>query len=137
MVSNEFLKEFKVVADFSQGIPSLNDGLQAEDKGLHLEPVNGTRDYRVQKNRDENGKPWHDERKERYIIHCVRPAKCERLQSGTCFGSKIPYKFTSLALTDASTQLESREELYKFEALRNVPKCWAVIQVCMIRMIEC
>lgn len=112
-------------AEFSPTISSLNDGLQSEHKSVVLEAING-RDYRFNVVNDQNGKPWHDER---YITYSVRPAECERLQNSTCFGSKIPYKFTSLALTDATSQIESRAQLHMFEALRNVPKCWAVIQV--------
>lgn len=129
LITSELWSEYVVVAEYTPTISSLNDGLLAEDESFVLQPINGTRDYRINITKDQHGKPWHDERKERYITHCVRPAKCEKLQNNTCFGSKIPYKFTSLALTDSSSQAESREELYKFEALRNVPKCWAVIQV--------
>lgn len=114
-----------VIAEFSPTISSLNDGLQSEDESVVLESINA-RDYRINITKNQNGKPWHDER---YITHCVRPAKCERLQNSTCFGSKIPYKFTSLALTDATSQADSRSQLHMFEALRNIPKCWAVIQV--------
>lgn len=74
-------------------------------------------------------KPWFDGRDIRHI-HCVRPGRCEKLKNTTCFGSKLPYQFTSLDLTDSLNQDESRERLYNYEALRNIPKCWAVIQVC-------
>lgn len=122
-------KENVLSADFSPTTSTLNDSLPSESVSKVLESINGTQDYRINTRKDQNGKPWHDERKERYIIHCVRPAKCEKIQNTTCFGSKMPYGFTSLALTDSLTQAQSREELHNFEALRNVPKCWAVIQV--------
>lgn len=95
-----------------------------------LEPITGTRDFRINSKKDQDDKPWFDGHDLRFI-HCVRPATCEKLQNSTCFGSKLPYSYTSLALTESKTQVESREKLYNFEALRNVPKCWAVIQVCM------
>lgn len=73
-------------------------------------------------------KPWFDGRDIRHI-HCVRSGRCEKLKNSTCFGSKLPYQFTSLDLTDSLNQDESRERLYNYEALRYIPKCWAVIQV--------
>lgn len=114
-------------AEISESISSMNDGLQSDDESAVLEPIPHTFDYRFNVTQDQNnGKPWHFGRQ---IVNCVRPAKCERLQNSTCFGSKIPYKFTSLALTDATSQADSRAQLHMYEALRNIPKCWAVIQV--------
>lgn len=78
--------------------------------------------------KDKDDRPWFNGRDLRHI-HCVRPAKCEKLKHGFCFGSKLPYMLTSLDLTDSFNQDESRERLYNYEALRNIPKCWAVIQV--------
>lgn len=114
-----------VIAEFSPTISSLEDGLQSEDGSMVLESINA-RDYRINITKNQNGKPWHDER---YNTYCLRPAKCERLQNSTCFGSKIPYKFTSLALTDATSQDDSRGQMRVLEAIRNVPECWKVIQV--------
>lgn len=125
---NALWNQCTVIAEYT-AISSLNDGLHAEDEKFDLEPINGTHDYRINIAKDLSDKPWHDIRKDRYITHCVRQAHCEKLNTTTCFGAKIPYKYTSLALTDSRTQAESREELYRFEAFRNVPKCWAVIQV--------
>lgn len=116
-----------VNADFSAAGSQLNVGL-SDDEMLVLEPINGTRDFRINSKKDADDKPWFDGRDLRFI-HCVRPAKCERIQNNTCFGSKLPYAMTSLALTDSKSQEESREKLYNYEALRNIPKCWAVIQV--------
>lgn len=115
------------VADFSPAGSRLNADL-AEDESIVLEPINGTKDFRINSKKDQDDKPWFDGRDLRFI-HCVRPAKCEKLLNNTCFGSKLPYSFTSLALTESLTQEESREKLYNYEALRNIPKCWAVIQV--------
>lgn len=116
-----------VNADFSAAGSRLNVGL-SEDEQIVLEPINGTRDFRINSKKDADDKPWFDGRDLRFI-HCVRPAKCEKVQNNTCFGSKLPYAMTSLALTDSKSQEESREKLYNYEALRNIPKCWAVIQV--------
>lgn len=116
-----------MIGDFSAAGSRLNVGL-SEDEQIVLEPINGTRDFRINSKKDADDKPWFDGRDLRFI-HCVRPAKCERIQNNTCFGSKLPYAMTSLALTDSKSQEESREKLYNYEALRNIPKCWAVIQV--------
>lgn len=99
-----------------------------EDEQLDLMPIN-SRDYRSNITKDLSEKPWLDDRRERYIIRCVRPTKCEKIQNSTCFGGKIPYKFTSMELTDLGSQENSVKKLNQLEALRNVPKCWAVIQV--------
>lgn len=116
-----------VSGDFSASGARTNVGM-AEDEVVVLESINGTRDFRINNKKDAYDKPWFDGRDFRFI-HCVRPAKCERLQNSTCFGSKLPYTMTSLALTDSNSQEESREKLYNYEALRNIPKCWSVIQV--------
>lgn len=99
-----------------------------DDDQSYLVPIPGTRDFRINSKKDQDYKPWFDERDPRFI-HCVRPSKCEKLKNNTCFGSKLPYSLTSLDLTDSFSQNESREKLYNYEALRNIPKCWAVIQV--------
>lgn len=78
------------------------------------------------KSKDE--RPWFNGRDTQHI-HCVRSAKCEKLKNQTCFGSKVPYALTSLDLTDSFNQDQTREKMIAYEALRNVPKCWAVIQV--------
>lgn len=116
-----------LIPDFSPAGSRLAVGI-TEDDSLVLEPIPGTRDFRINSKKDQDDKPWFDGRDLRFI-HCVRPAKCEKLKNSTCFGSKLPYAYTSLDLTDSFTQEESREKLYNYEALRNIPKCWAVIQV--------
>lgn len=93
----------------------------------NLEPIAGTNDFRVNITIDLSGKPWFDDRKERY--RCVRPAECEKLQNSTCFGSKIQYKYTSVQLSNEESQENSLRKLYQLEAFRNIPECWAVIQV--------
>lgn len=121
-----------LIGDFSTTGSRTNINI-AEDDLILLEPINGTRDFRINSKKDQDDKPWFDGRDLRFI-HCVRPAKCEKLQNNTCFGSKLPYAFTSLDLTDSRTQAESQEKLYMYEALRNIPKCWAVIQVISISL---
>lgn len=128
LIVHEFWKHI-VNADFNT--IALNvDNDKLDDEYLDLVPING-RDFRSNITKDISGKPWHldDDRKERYIIRCVRPTKCEKILNNTCFGGKIPYKFTSVELSDLGTQENSIRKLNQLEALRNVPKCWAVIQV--------
>lgn len=116
--------EHVVAADFSA---SLHDRPE-EELELNLEPIAGTNDFRVNITIDLSGKPWYDDRKEHY--RCVRPAKCEKLQNSTCFGSKIQFKYTSVQLSNEESQENILRKLYQLEAFRNVPECWAVIQVC-------
>lgn len=101
---------------------------QPEDEQLDLMPING-RDFLSNITKDISGKPWHDDREQNYIIRCVRPTKCERIQTNTCFGGKIPYKFTAGQLSEEGNQEFNIKKLNQLEALRNVPKCWEVIQV--------
>lgn len=99
-----------------------------DDLELDLDPINGTiNDYRVNITVDLSGKPWYDHREEHY--RCVRPAKCEKLQNSTCFGSKIQYEYTSVQLSDEESQDFILKKLNQLEAFRNIPECWAVIQV--------
>lgn len=110
-----------VSADFDSLMLPLGD--KTEDELLELKPINSTGDFRITI-KDTTGKPWDD-----HIVRCVRPAKCEKLQNSTCFGGKLPYRMTSSQLSNEVGQERSLEKLNQFEALRNVPKCWAVIQV--------
>lgn len=72
-------------------------------------------------------------------IYCVRQARCERLKQKTCFGSTLPYNFTSLDLTDSYSQEQTLERLYAYQAIKHVPKCWAVIQpfLCAVFLPKC
>ncbi|KAJ6646366.1 Protein smoothened [Pseudolycoriella hygida] len=124
------------VSDFGQRgsrLPGSND-----DDIPDIEPIVGSQNYRINGKKGKDDKPWFDGRDIRHI-HCVRPGKCEKLKNSTCFGSKLPYQFTSLDLTDSLSQDESRERLYNYEALRNIPKCWAVIQpfLCAVYVPKC
>lgn len=119
-----------MIAEFTATIPTSSD--KPDDEYLDLIPING-RDFRSNITKDISGKPWHDDRKERFITRCLRPTKCEKIQNSSCFGTKIPYKFTSVELTDLGSQENSVRKLNQLEALRNVPKCWAVIQVSTVK----
>lgn len=72
-------------------------------------------------------------------IYCARKARCERLRTKTCFGSPLPYNFTSISLTDSFSQDDTLEILYSYQALKHVPKCWAVIQpfLCAVFLPKC
>lgn len=125
LIVHEFSKHI-VFGDFTATISPLND--KPDDEYLDLVPING-RDFRSNITKEISGKPWHDDPKERFIIRCVRPTKCEKILNNTCFGGKIPYRFTSVELSDLGSQENSIKKLNQLEALRNVPKCWHVIQV--------
>lgn len=76
--------------------------------------------------KDKNDKTWYNEREQ--VEYCVRPAKCEPLKNTTCLGISVSHSSTSLALTDSVNQKDMHERLNAFQALRNIPKCWAVVQ---------
>ncbi|XP_011168760.2 protein smoothened isoform X2 [Solenopsis invicta] len=74
------------------------------------------------------------------ISTCLRPAKCIPLSKNTCMGTKLPYTFTTLDLIpEHVTQDIVEERLYLLQALKHVPKCWAVVQpfLCSIFMPKC
>ncbi|EDW03985.1 protein smoothened [Drosophila grimshawi] len=96
---------------------------------VDLEPINGTTNYRLYGKKGKDDKPWFDGLDSRHI-QCVRRGRCLEVNSthNTCFGSKLPYAYTSLGLTDYRKERELDEVLSSYYALRHVPKCWAVIQ---------
>lgn len=48
----------------------------------------------------------------------------------SCFGTKIPFRYTSTYLTKIwLNNGNMMDTIRTFEALRYVPKCWAVVQV--------
>ncbi|XP_077516954.1 smoothened, frizzled class receptor isoform X2 [Amblyomma americanum] len=60
---------------------------------------------------------------------CVRAAKCEPLINATCFGVPLPYSHTTVELVnDSSSQFEIQERLELWQGLRQIPRCWAVVQ---------
>lgn len=60
---------------------------------------------------------------------CARPAKCEPLINATCFGAPLPYSHTTVELAnDSSSQFEIQERLDLWYGLRQIPRCWAVVQ---------
>ncbi|XP_014468938.1 PREDICTED: protein smoothened-like isoform X2 [Dinoponera quadriceps] len=73
-------------------------------------------------------------------MNCRRPAKCIPLQKSICMGMKLPYTYTTLDLIpEHVTQSIIEERLHLLQALRHVPKCWAVVQpfLCSIFMPKC
>ncbi|XP_014469043.1 PREDICTED: protein smoothened-like isoform X2 [Dinoponera quadriceps] len=73
-------------------------------------------------------------------MNCRRPAKCISLHKNTCMGMKLPYTHTTLDLIpEHITQNIIEERLHLLQALRHVPKCWAVVQpfLCSIFMPKC
>ncbi|EDS37618.1 smoothened [Culex quinquefasciatus] len=114
------------VADAKEFTPSTNL-IAPADTAPRLEPINGTRNFRMHGKKGKDDKTWFDGREMRYI-YCVRPAKCEPIRHKSCLGSPLPYASISLDLTDSFSQEQTHDKLYQYNALRNVPKCWAVIQ---------
>lgn len=93
-----------------------------------MEQINETRNFRMVGKKGKEDKTWFDGREMNYV-YCVRPAKCVSFKNLTCLGSNLPYTNISFSLTDAYNHRETMEKLNAFQALRHIPKCWAVIQV--------
>ncbi|KZC04568.1 PREDICTED: protein smoothened [Dufourea novaeangliae] len=73
-------------------------------------------------------------------LNCRRPAKCVELEKNTCMGTRLPYTSTTLDLIpEHITQDMIEERLHVLQALRHIPKCWAVVQplLCSIFMPKC
>jgi len=103
-----------------------------------LEHINGTKNFRMHGKKTKEDKwTWEGGR----YIYCVRDAqsKCEELQTKECFGQAIPYQLTTLDLTTSYSQMASLEKLISYQALKQVPKCWSVIQpfLCAIYFPKC
>ncbi|XP_053643135.2 protein smoothened isoform X2 [Cherax quadricarinatus] len=73
------------------------------------------------------------------VDQCHRTAQCEALEESTCLGVQLPYMHTSLALTGLPNQRIAREHLELWSSLRNIPRCWAVVQplLCAIFFPRC
>ncbi|XP_076361790.1 smoothened, frizzled class receptor [Tachypleus tridentatus] len=71
---------------------------------------------------------------------CYKPAHCQPLYNTTCFGVKLPYAHTALALVNTSESLaDVKEQLILWKGLQSVPRCWAVIQplLCAVYLPKC
>ena len=113
----------------------------AESGKPSLELINGTRNFRVQGKKSKEDKWSWDGREGRYI-YCVRESqsKCEDLQyKKECFGQTFPYPSISLDLTNYYSQDQALEKLFTYQALKHVPKCWAVVQpfLCAVFFPKC
>lgn len=97
------------------------------DSYPQLEPIGDSKNFRMIGKNGKEEKSWFEGRE--VNVYCVRQTSCVQLENSTCLGSNIPYSSTSLSLTDSYSQRETLEKLNAFNALRYVPKCWAVIQV--------
>lgn len=106
-----------------------------------LEPINGTHNFRMHGKKTKDDK-WTWEGREGRYIYCVRESqsKCEELKyTKQCFGQNITYPSTTLDLTKYYSQDQSLEKLISYQALKHVPKCWAVIQpfLCAVFFPKC
>jgi smoothened len=108
---------------------------------VSLESINGTDNFRVHGKKAKDDKWTWDSREHGRYIYCVREAKkpCEELESRQCFGQNIPYESTTQDLTNYYSQDVSLEKLISYQALRHIPKCWAVIQpfLCAVFFPKC
>ncbi|EDW76136.1 uncharacterized protein Dwil_GK15298 [Drosophila willistoni] len=113
----------------SLGNPATTTTSTTSSVDIDMEPIDGTMNYRLYGKKGKDDKPWFDGLDSRHI-QCVRRGRCMEVNTtgNTCFGSKLPYEYTSLDLTDYRKEKELNEALQGYYALRHVPKCWAVIQ---------
>ncbi|XP_068242026.1 protein smoothened isoform X2 [Palaemon carinicauda] len=76
---------------------------------------------------------------EKDVDACHTTAQCVALENTTCLGVQLPYTHTSLALTRLANQRIAREYLNSWSSLRNIPRCWAVVQplLCAIFFPRC
>ncbi|KAJ8680193.1 hypothetical protein QAD02_015980 [Eretmocerus hayati] len=73
-------------------------------------------------------------------VDCKRPAKCITMNDTTCMGTRLPYSTTTLdIIPEPTTERLIREKLHELQALKHIPKCWAVVQpfLCSIFMPKC
>ncbi|XP_055613172.1 protein smoothened [Uranotaenia lowii] len=125
-VAITFIVASNLVNGAKEFTPSTNL-IVPSDVSPRLEPINATQNFRMHGKKGKDDKTWFDGREMRYI-YCVRPAKCESIRHKSCLGSPLPYSSISLDLTDSFSQEQTHDKLYQYNALRHVPKCWAVIQ---------
>ncbi|XP_045127939.1 LOW QUALITY PROTEIN: smoothened homolog [Portunus trituberculatus] len=73
------------------------------------------------------------------VDQCHKRAECVPLEETTCLGVTLPYTHTSLALSGLPNQRMAREQLEEWSALRNIPRCWAVVQplLCAVFFPQC
>ncbi|XP_070533789.1 protein smoothened-like [Ptychodera flava] len=72
--------------------------------------------------------------------NCKRAATCEPLATDSCLGTRLSHSHTSTILAnDSVTQDDVREKLALWKGLKNVPRCWEVIQplLCAVYMPKC
>ncbi|GAB0090742.1 Protein smoothened [Sergentomyia squamirostris] len=103
-----------------------------------VERINGTENFRIHGKRGKDEKTWFEGREMKHI-YCARVSKCEKLRVTKCLGSQLPYVSTSLDLSDSYSQEDTVSRLETYQALKYVPKCWAVIQpfLCAVFMPKC
>ena len=76
----------------------------------------------------------------RESFQCSKSAKCEELtKNATCFGTTLPYSSISYSFTGLQNIWNIKDRLKDWEALKAVPKCWAVIQplLCSVYLPKC
>lgn len=112
----------------------VNITLDISDNELEEEITPHIRHREAKKPKDNNSRFYDGNLK-----YCQRPANCQVLNYSTCMGAKLPYRSTTLQLTDLKSQWEIQEKLSLYEYLHFVPKCWAVIQpfLCALYMPKC
>ncbi|KAG0716171.1 Protein smoothened [Chionoecetes opilio] len=73
------------------------------------------------------------------VDQCHKRAECVPLEETSCLGMPLPYTHTSLALSGFPNQRMAREQLEVWSALRNIPRCWAVVQplLCAVFFPQC
>ncbi|XP_059620467.1 protein smoothened [Phlebotomus argentipes] len=117
---------------------SLSNGGGFLPDGPLVESINGTVNFRIHRRRGKDEKTWFEGWEMKHL-YCGRQSKCERLKETKCLGARLPYNFTSLDLSDSYSQEYTLDRLQSYQALKYVPKCWAVIQpfLCSVFLPKC
>lgn len=123
-------------------IPSRTSLYNEDTTRPFLEPINGTKNFRMHGKKSKDDSKWVWDGRDTRYIYCVRQStsKCEDLQyTETCFGQNLPYQSTSNDLTNYLSQGYSLEQLHSYQQLRHIPKCWSAIQpfLCAVFFPKC
>ena len=81
------------------------------------------------------------EQQPRFESSCQKPvSQCQHIPNATCLDSALPYDHISLDLTGQDRFFwEVQQELNAWRPLKNVPKCWSLVQqlLCSVYMPKC
>ncbi|XP_043253743.1 protein smoothened [Colletes gigas] len=129
-----FLVVYRASSELTHGFAGNSNSENKTWESLELSPIHRIKDSNYLLDRYPMGELPSDS------LNCHRPAKCVEMQKSTCMGTRLTYTTTTLDLIpEHVTQDMIEERLHVLQALRHMPKCWAVVQplLCSIFMPKC